>query len=534
MRHATRRAGVFPILAAGIALFLLGSSTAQALTDEQLLDELQHRAFNYFWEQTNATNGLIKDRSASWSPCSIASQGFGISAICIGIDHGWITRDQGRARILTALNTYWTKPQGSGASGTIGYKGLYYHFLDMNTGLRTWDSEVSTIDSALLFAGVIDAKQYFSTGDPLDVQVRSLADSIYRRADWEFFRNFLTPIQMGWKPGTGFSGFGGWIGYNEAMVLYILALGSPTHPIAPNGWSAWTSGYDWLTYYGYTYVNFPPLFGHQYSHCWIDFRYIQDAYMRSKGITYFENSRRATMAQRAYCIANPGGWLGYGVDLWGLTASDDPDGYVAHGAPPPQSENGTITPTAAASSIPFTPTESMACMQNMYNTYGAYLWSNYGFKDAFNLTRGWYGPDYIGIDQGPIIVMIENYRTGAVWNRFKSNPDIQLGLERAGFTVAADVAQQAFPVPAGFQLYQNAPNPFEKTTTIRFLLDDPGYVLLTVTDASGREIARLVDGAREAGIQTVTLAASNLPSGVYYYNLQHDGQTVRRPCVLVK
>jgi hypothetical protein len=240
-----------------LALMLcLPTARAHALSNEALMDTLQVTAFRYFWEQTNPANGLTRDRSAVGSPASIAAVGFGLSAICTGIDHGWVSRETGRARVRTTLNTFWTGPQGSGASGYIGYQGLFYHFLDMTTAKRTWDCEVSTIDTALLMAGILDCREYFNTADTLDVTVRALADSIYYRADWNFFRNSNPGILMGWKPGTGFSGFGQWIGYNEAMILYILALGSPTHPVPPTAWSAWTSGYHWLTYYGYTYVNF--------------------------------------------------------------------------------------------------------------------------------------------------------------------------------------------------------------------------------------------------------------------------------------
>src|SRR5678816_550810 len=207
-----------------ILAITLSAATAQALTTPALLDTLQHTGFDYFWNEANATNGLIKDRSTPTSPASIAAMGFGLSAITVGIDHGWVTRDAGRGRVLTTLQTLWNQPQSSAASGTIGYQGLYYHFLDMTTATRTWDSELSTIDTALLFAGVIDVRQYFTTSDPLDLQVRALADTIVHRANWEFMRNFGPTIRMGWKPGTGFSGFGGWVGYNEAMILYLSLI----------------------------------------------------------------------------------------------------------------------------------------------------------------------------------------------------------------------------------------------------------------------------------------------------------------------
>lgn len=521
-------------IAAVLITLLLTASVAQAVSEEALLDSLQHTAFDFFWNEANPSNGLIKDRSTPGSPCSIASVGFGLTAICIGIDHGWVSREDGRERILTTLQTFWNGPQGSGADGFMGYQGLFYHFLDMQTGTRVWDSELSTIDTALLIAGILDARQYFWTVDPLDIEVRDLADAIYERANWDFMRNFNQGILMGWRPGSGFSGFGQWIGYNEAMILYILALGSPTHPVPESAWSAWTSGYSWQTHYGYSYVNFPPLFGHQYSHCWIDFRHIQDDYMRDRGITYFENSRRATLAQREYCIDNPGGFLGYGENVWGITASDGPEGYNARGAPPPFNDNGTITPTAVGGSVPFAPEVTIPTLQHMFDTYGSNLWSTYGFLDAFNLSQAWWATDYIGIDQGPIIIMIENYRNGSVWSRIIRNTDIQLGLDRAGFTIAAGIDDEITLNHSGFRLLPNAPNPFVESTEIRFLLDAPGHVRVTVDDVSGRRVANLLDEFRNAGPHAITLRDGGLASGVYYYNLWYNGQADRKRCVLVR
>src|SRR5439155_14155395 len=243
-----------------------------------------------------------------------------------------------------------------------------------------------------------------------------------------------TGIMMGWKPAFGFFGFGQWIGYNEAMILYLQALGSPSYAVPTSAWSAWTSGYHYDTLNGYSFVTCPPLFTHQYSHCWVDFRNIADPYMRTRGFDYFENSRRATLAQRNYCIANPGAKVGYSDVQWGLTAGDGPSGYTARGAPPAQNDDGTITPTAAISSIVFTPDESIAFIQNMWDHYRPQLWGPYGWRDGFNLTIGpWYATDVIGIDQGPILLMIENHLNGKPWQRVMSHPAIQQGLQRADF-----------------------------------------------------------------------------------------------------
>jgi hypothetical protein len=514
--------------------FELDPGSTHLLTTDALLDTLQHTAFDYFWNEANPSNGLIRDRSTAGSACSVAAVGFGLTAIAIGIDHGWITRAQGRDRVLTTLITFWNGPQGPDSSGMIGYKGLFYHFLDMTTATRTWSSELSTIDSALLFAGVLDVKQYFSTSDADEIQIRALADSLYQRADWEFSRNSGPGIRMGWKPITGFSGFGTWVGYNEATILYLLALGSPTHPIPPSTWFTWTSGYNWSTQYGYEYLVFPPLFGHQYSHCWVDFRNIADIYMTSKGSTYFENSRRATLAARAYCIDNPGGWIGYGPDLWGLTASDDPTGYVAHGAPPAQSDNGTITPTAAASSIAFAPEVVIPALHHMYDVYGSQIWSTYGFLDAFNPSVSWVGTDYLGIDQGPIIIMIENYRNQSVWNRFMLDESIQSGLTKAGFNTITAVDDRSVGIQPAASLFQNFPNPFGKSSMISYRLATTGWTSLIVYDVRGRQVQVLVDRIQSAGIHNVVFNGRDLPSGVYYYRLHANGEQIGKTCTLLR
>ncbi len=522
-------AGVLTLVTLAVSAASVGP--AEAITTPALVDSLQHGAFDYFWNEANASNGLVKDRSTSGSPASIAAVGFGLTAICIGIDHEWVTRAAGRDRVLTTLETFWNGPQGPESNGNIGYKGLFYHFLDMTTATRTWSSELSTIDSALLFAGILDCKEYFGGADADEVQIRALADSLYYRADWDWSRNSGVGIRMGWTPESGFDPFGTWVGYNEAMILYILALGSPTFPVPASTWFTWTSGYVWSFQYGQTYVNFPPLFGHQYSHCWIDFRSIQDIYMQSKGITYFENSRRATLAQREYCIVNPFGWTGYGADLWGITASDDPGGYLAHGAPPPQNENGTIAPTAVASSIPFAPTEVIPVLHNLYDSYPL-LWGPYGFKDAFNLTQGWWDTDYLGIDQGPIIIMMENYLNGSVWNRFTQNADLQTGLSRAGFVPATGV--DAAAPSSALSLSQNVPNPFHWHTAISYNLSEEGTVSLVLYDVAGRNVRTLAEGIQSAGIHQVTLRGEGLPAGVYYYRLEAGGEFDGKKCVIIK
>ncbi|MEP6574073.1 MAG: glucoamylase family protein, partial [Gemmatimonadota bacterium] len=357
---------------------------------------------------------------------------------------------------------FWQAPHGPAASGMTGYQGFFYHFLDMSNGHRFKDVELSTVDTSLLLAGVLFCQSYFDGANPDETSIRAYADSLYQNADWNWASPRAPLIGMGWTPEQGFGTYD-WRGYDEAMLVYILALGSPTHPIAPEGWNAWTSTYQWGSFHGLDQVGFAPLFGHQFSHIWIDFRGIQDEYMRGHGIDYFENSRRATLSQHDYAIENPMGWQAYGDSLWGLSASDGPsdstlmiDGrprqfftYAARGAAQTEvRDDGTIAPTALGGSLPFAPSITLATLISMRHRYGDALFSTYGFFDALNPSfpassppamgrmypgLGWVDTDYLGIDQGPIIAMAENYRTGLIWRYMRKNPNIIRGLQRAGF-----------------------------------------------------------------------------------------------------
>ncbi len=533
--HRLLRAAALTVLPAVLAIGAL-AAPARALTTDALLDTLQHTAFNYFWNEANPANGMVKDRSTAGSVASIACIGFGLTAIDIGIDHGWITRDQGRTRVQTTLATLRDKPEGSASSGIIGFHGLFYHWLDMTSATRRvdWNAELSTIDTALLMAGIIDAREYFNTSDPGDTLVRFYADSLVRACNWNLMTNFSTGLYMGYLPGSGFNGFGRWQGYNEAMIMYLLALGAPNpnFAVATNNWSYWTGTYNWSTQYGYSYVNFPPLFGHQYSHCWVDFRNIADSYMRTRGIDYFENSRRATLAQQQYCIANPGGFTGYGALGWGITASDIQNGYSARGAPPGQNDNGTLAPTAVAGSICFAPEIAIPTLQNFYDTYPL-LWGTYGFRDAFNPGTGWYDTDYLGIDEGPILIMIENYRTGRVWQRMMGNSVIQTGLARAGFLSTVGVGDRG-PRVGPLELAAPSPNPASADFTLHFRLPHAGPVRVILVDIAGREVRELLDGPRTAGEQAVTASARGLAAGVYFAQVAFDGRVASRRVAVVR
>lgn len=431
-----------------------------------LFRDIERRTFQFFWDTTNELNGLTPDRYPSRPFASIASVGFALTAYPIGVENGWISRTQAVDRTLVTLKFFDEARQGRQAKGVTGHHGFFYHFLDMQTGQRhaPW-VELSTVDTALLLAGTLFAQSYFDGDDSREREIRKRADRIYRRVDWPKMQERKPLLSMGWTPEGGMISHD-WKGYNEAMLLYVLALGSPTHPIQPDAWQAWTSSYDegWGVFMGQEYLSFGPQFGHQYSHVWIDFRGIRDEYMKNRGIDYFENSRRATYAQREYAIKNPMKWRDYGEDIWGLTASDGPQlttqeymgeqrqfrHYSARGAGLRDAfDDGTIAPTAALGSLPFAPEIVIPAVEAMFERYGEYIFSSYGFLDAFNPSfaydmplktgrlvpgGGWVAGDYIGIDQGPILAMIANYRNEFVWKTMRSNPYIRKGLERAGFT----------------------------------------------------------------------------------------------------
>lgn len=427
------------------------------------LDTVQVRTFDFFWETTNAENGLAPDRWPDPPFSSVAAVGYALTAYPIGVERGYVTREDARRRTLKTLKFFWNAPQGRASSGMTGRWGFFYHFLDMDSGHRYQNTELSTIDTGLFLMGALTAQQYFDGEHEDEQAIRAYADSLYRRVEWDRMQLPDGLVSMGWTPDEGRFDYG-YEGYDEAMFLYVLALGSPTHPVDASAWEAFTSTYDWQSFYGYEHVNFAPLFGHQYSHVWIDFRDIQDAYMREKGIDYFENSRRATLAQREYAMDNPSNFAGYGENIWGLTASDGPGnttvqvggrertfrGYWARGAAKGDiRDDGTIAPTAVGGSVPFAPEPTIAALKTMWARFGNALFGQYGFRDAFNLTytldeippgggrttpQGWFDHEHLGIDQGPILAMIENHRTGMIWSLMRENPYVVRGLCRAGFS----------------------------------------------------------------------------------------------------
>ncbi len=414
------------------------------------LGKLQRDAYGYFLDLTNETNGLVPDNTRPDSHCSIAAVGFGLAAYPVAVERNYISRDRAAKRVLTTVRFFHDAARDGERDGT-GYRGFYYHFLDMGSGRRAWRSELSTIDSTFLLAGMLACATYFDRETTVEREIRDTAEELYARAEWDWACDGGVVVRHGWRPERGFIPYG-WTGYNEALLLLVLGLGSPSHPLPVSAYSEWTRTYRWKRLYGHEHVFGGPLFVHQLSHIWIDFRGIRDSYMRESGIDYFENSRRATHVQRAYAIKNPRGYRGIGEDIWGATASDGPGpdsrvidgrqrrfyGYRARGVPWGP-DDGTIAPWAAIASLPFAPEIVLPAIDALRERYPQ-TESRYGFKCSFSPMydisgdgTGWISSGYYGIGQGPVVLMIENYLTGLVWDLMKRCPHIIRGLERAGF-----------------------------------------------------------------------------------------------------
>lgn len=422
------------------------------LTIEAELEKLQRESFEYFINEVNPANGLVLDKTATHWPCSIAATGLALASYPIAVERGFMSRDKAVEITLKTLRFFWHSPQGPEADAT-GYKGFYYHFLDIQTGRRAWLCELSTIDTTFLLAGMLTAGIYFDANNEKEKEIRMLADALYCRVDWQWAENDGATVTHGWKPETGFLPYR-WEGYDEAMLLYILGLGSPTHPLPQKSYASWVDSYEWKQFYGYDYLYAGSLFTHHLSHIWVDFRDIQDGFMRAKNSNYFENSRRATYVQQKYAIANPLDLVGYSECCWGITASDGPgpcmlkiNGIERHffnyfaRCVPFGPDDGTISPWAAIASLPFAPEIVLPFIDHCIYELKLKEGNRYGFKSSFNRTYrgksypfGWISPCHFGINQGPIVLMTENYRTGLIWNLMRNCPYIINGLKRAGFT----------------------------------------------------------------------------------------------------
>jgi hypothetical protein len=418
--------------------------------DAALLETLAHGAFNYFIENVNPVNGLVADTNRTASPCSIAVTGFALTAYTIGVERGWIGPSRAIELTLAALRFFWNSPSDETAS-TTGYKGFYYHFLDMQTGLRVWDCELSIVDTAFLITGMLASAAYFTADSAEEIEIRDLVDKIYRRVDWQWAQNGGTTLTQGWKPGSGFLHYG-WEGYNEGTIIYLLGLASPTFPIDTRDYEAWTVTYQWENIYGHDVLYAGPLFIHQFSHAWVDFRGIRDRFMIEKKSDYFENTRRSTYIQRTYCQSNPRRFQGYGENCWGLSAGEGPNdllfhingyrrpsfGYSARGTPHGP-DDGTVAPASITASLPFAPEIALPALNHILETYPT-VRSNDRLSTGVNPTARaadgsvWISDGHFGLDQGITLLMIENYRSEFVWKLTKRCPAFLTGLKQAGFT----------------------------------------------------------------------------------------------------
>ena len=421
--------------------------------EEERLHTLQQETFNYFWKEGNPENGLLSDNTLkAGDPASIAGVGLALTTYLVGVERGFVDRAHALERTLATLRFFWNSPQGEEADAT-GYRGFYYHFLDLKTGRRAWKCELSTIDTAILLAGALSAAQYFNRNTPQEKEVRGLAERLYARADWQWAQNNAVKVSHGWTPERGFLPYF-WEGYCEGLLLYVLGLGAPAFPLPIDSYEAWTSTYRWTKLYGHEFLYGGPLFMHQLSHLWIDFRGIQDAYMRAKCIDYFENSRRATYVQQAYAIRNPKRFVDYGEFGWGISASNGPGpitrringvthrflGYRARGVPYGP-DDGTLAPWAVVASLPFAPEivlptslHALEKFPKMDSEYGLACSVNPTFRGSNRNKNGWISDSHFALDQGPVIMMIENYRSGLIWRLMRGCEPLVRGLRRAGFT----------------------------------------------------------------------------------------------------
>jgi hypothetical protein len=422
-------------------------------TDQEMLDRLLRETFEYFRNEVNPANGLVIDKNQPGSPASIAAVGMGLTVYMVAVERGLLSRAEAIGRTLTLLRFLGASVQGPEADAT-GYKGFYYHYLDLETGRRAWQCELSTIDTAILMAGILTAASYFTGKDEAESEIRELAEVLYRRVDWKWALNDLATIGHGWKPESGFLPYRWDTHYSEAFILYVLALGSPTFPIGVEGYLEWTSTFEWKTLYGIECLYAGPLFIHQMSHIWLDFRGIRDDINRKTGIDYFENSRRATYVQRQYAIENPLDFSHYHKYGWGFTASDGPGpavlnvsgtrreffDYIARGAPFGP-DDGTISPWAVVASLPFAPEIVIDTVRHAIERLHLKQHGRYGFDASFNPTypdtrrnqHGWVSPWVFGLNQGPIILMIENFQSGLIWKNLSKCSYVAAGLRRAGF-----------------------------------------------------------------------------------------------------
>lgn len=514
-------------------------AVTQELVDEEFLDMVQRATFRYFWDYAHPVSGLARERLGSGETVTIGGSGFGVMALLVGIERDFIKREQGVERMLKILNFLNTQADR--------FHGAFPHWMNGTTGavipFSQYDNGGDLVETSFMIQGLLTARQYFDQNNAQEEQIRYLITQIWESVEWDWYRraSFSDFLYWHWSPNYGWQMNFKLVGYNETMITYLLAIASQTHSVpASLYYSGWASSNNYFlnqTYYGYklwvgdSYGG--PLFFAHYSFLGFDPRNIRDIYCN-----YFLNNRNHTLINRAYCIANPLGHTGYGPDTWGLTASDNPWGYSAH--EPYTNDNGTIAPTAALSSMPYTPEESISALKNFYRTYYGNLWGEYGFKDAFNLNQNWFANSYISIDQGPIIVMIENYRSGLLWENFMANPEIQPMLDSIGFVPDSTTSIiDESSVINDFRIIGNYPNPFNPSTTISFMLPQREFIEIAVYNSLGELVYKLADREFESGENKISWQGTDhngkqVSSGIYFYKIKSTEKMLMGKMVLQK
>ena len=509
------------------------------MVDEEFLDMVQRAAFRYFWDYAHPVSGLARERLGSGETVTIGGSGFGVMSLLVGIERDFIKREQGVERMLKILNFLNTQADR--------FHGAFPHWMNGTTGtvipFSQYDNGGDLVETSFMIQGLLTARQYFDQNNAQEEQIRNLITQIWESVEWDWYRraSFSNYLYWHWSPNYGWQMNFKLVGYNETMITYLLAIASPTRSVPASlyysGWASSNNYYLNQTYYGYKLwvgdAYGGPLFFAHYSFLGFDPRNIRDNYCN-----YFLNNRNHTLINRAYCIANPLGHTGYGPDTWGLTASDNPWGYSAH--EPYTNDNGTIAPTAALSSMPYTPEESISALKNFYRTYYGNLWGEYGFKDAFNLNQNWFASSYISIDQGPIIVMIENYRSGLLWEKFMANPEIQPMLDSIGFVPDSTTSViDESSIMNDFRLIGNYPNPFNPSTTISFMLPQREFIEINVYNSLGALVDKLAYREFESGENNISWQGTDhngeyVSSGIYFYKIKSTEKMLTGKMVLQK
>lgn len=527
-----RARAVGPDLRASAASPPLTART-RAMSDPEWLDMAQEAAFRYFWFHAHPASGLARERYGAASTCATGGTGMGIQAIVVGASRGWVPRADAAARVL-AIASFYEQVARS-------FHGAYSHWVDGGTGAvipadAPDDSSMDVVETSYLMQGLLVARQYFDGPDPAEAAVRETATRLWERMDWNAFRPAYpgNALYWLWSPQYGFAHsfqLGGW---NEAMIGYLLAIASPTHPIPAfcyaQGWARFGAMVNGRLFYGIPLYVGPDwgggLYLNQYTFMTLDPRFKRDAYAN-----YEKQCRNASDIDRLYCAANPGGHAGYSGEVWGITASDDPWGYSARG--PYSNDNGTLAPTAALGMMPFTYAHSLAALKAMYRTYGDRLWGPFGFTDAFNPGADWFASSYIAIDEGPIVVMLENARTQLVWDLFMRNPEIAPALTMMGFVADSAAVSGVEPGAPAHLVLAAAPNPSRGAVTLSYALPVAGAVEVTVHDVAGRTVATLLSGRAEAGPHEARWDGRDAdgrraPPGVYLCRVRAGGEAVTR------